>query len=87
MMVVREQESYVRRAAAFVNSTIKSFAKTYNYKDQQDLFAMVALQEATKAIDLEDQKKFRDKDLKKKLEELDDILTKHLESIEESSLK
>ncbi len=85
LAVLREQESFVREAANQINSTIKQYSKTFNYKDHQDLFAMVALQKTTKAIEMEDEKKFREKDLKKKLVELDEILTAHLENWEENS--
>lgn len=81
LAVSREQESLVRKAANLLNSTIKTYSKTFNYKDHQDLFAMVALQKTTLALQLEDEKKFRDKDMKKRLTELDDILTTHLNEV------
>ncbi len=79
LTVSRDQESVVRKAADLINRTIKKYSDTYNYKDQQDLFAMVALQEATKSLNLENEKEFRDKDLIKRLSELEEILTTHLE--------
>jgi len=87
LAVLRSQESIVRKAADQINSTIKQYSKSFNYKDHQDLFAMVALQKTTKALELEGEKKFRERDLKEKLIELDNILTAHLENLENSSLK
>jgi cell division protein ZapA len=78
MAVAREQEEFVRRAAKIVNNTIESYSKAFNYKDHQDLFAMVALQNTTKTVRLEAEKSFRDRALGEKLQELDDILTEHL---------
>lgn len=82
MAVAREQEEYVRKAAKVVNNTIESYSKTFNYKDHQDLFAMVALQNTTKTVRLEAEKSFRDKEMEAKLRELDEILTKHLNNLE-----
>jgi cell division protein ZapA len=83
LAVLRRQESSVRKAANLVNNTIKSYSKTFNYKDHQDLFAMVALQTATKAITLEEEKTYREKEMGNKLKEMDNILTEHLEEINE----
>ena len=82
MAVAREQEEYVRKATKIVNNTIESYSKAFNYKDHQDLFAMVALQNTTKTVRLEAEKSFRDREMESKLKELDDILTKHLNSFE-----
>ena len=79
LSVSRDQESVVRKAADLINRTIKKYSDTYNYKDYQDLFAMVALQEATKSLNLENEKEFREKGMIKKLTELEEILTTHLE--------
>ncbi|RLD90024.1 MAG: hypothetical protein DRJ09_05530 [Bacteroidetes bacterium] len=82
MAVVREQEEYVRKATKLVNNTIESYSKSFNYKDHQDLFAMVALQNTTKTVRLEAEKSFKDKELEVKLRELDDILTEHLSNFD-----
>jgi cell division protein ZapA len=82
MAVAREQEEFVRRAAKIVNNTIESYSKAFNYKDHQDLFAMVALQNTTKTVRLEAEKSFRDREMGEKLKELDDILTEHLNNFE-----
>ncbi len=82
MAVAREQEEYVRKATKIVNNTIESYSKAFNYKDHQDLFAMVALQNTTKTVRLEAEKSFKDKEMESRLRELDEILTLHLDNFE-----
>jgi cell division protein ZapA len=82
MAVAREQEEYVRKATKLVNNTIESYSKAFNYKDHQDLFAMVALQNTTKTVRLEAERSFKDKEMEAKLRELDEILTEHLNNFD-----
>ena len=82
MAVAREQEEFVRKATKIVNNTIESYSKAFNYKDHQDLFAMVALQNTTRTVRLEAEKSFRDMEMETKLQELDDILTQHLNNFD-----
>ncbi len=82
MAVAREQEEYVRRATKLVNNTIESYSKAFNYKDHQDLFAMVALQNTTKTVRLEAERSYKDKEMEVKLRELDEILTEHLNNFD-----
>lgn len=82
MAVAREQEEYIRKATKIVNSTIESYSKAFNYKDYQDLFAMVALQNTTKTVRLEAEKDFRDREMETKLQELDNILSEHLRNFD-----
>jgi len=78
MSVTAEQEEGARKAAQLINDTIKEFAHTFEYKDQQDLLAMVALQNAVGRIELEKEKNFRDKEMEKKLKEIDEVLSVQL---------
>lgn len=80
MSVTAEQEEVARKAAQLINDTIKDFAHSFEYKDQQDLLAMVALQNAVGKIELEKEKNFRDKELEKKLKEIDEVLSAQLSS-------
>jgi len=80
MSVTAEQEEVARKAAQLINDTIKDFAHSFEYKDQQDLLAMVALQNAVVKIELERGKNFRDKELEKKLKEIDEVLNAQLSS-------
>ena len=79
--VARNQESLVRRSAEIVNNAIKKHSKTFNYTDLQDLYVMTALESTVKAQRIINEKGFREKDLTKKLEELDELLEKHLERL------
>lgn len=78
MSVTAEQEESARKAAQVINDTIKEFAHSFEYKDQQDLLAMVALQNAVGKIELEREKNFRDKEMEKKLKEIDEVLSAQL---------
>ena len=48
--VLKDEEGVVRKAAELLNKTIKDYSNSYEYKDQQDLFAMVALQHVANSI-------------------------------------
>lgn len=74
----RSEEELVRRAADDVNRTIKEYSKEYEYKDMQDLYAMVALQHASSSMHIEDEKSFREKKMRNKLLDIDKLLTSHL---------
>ena len=78
MSVVREQEEIVRNAANRVNRAIKDYAHSFEFKDQQDLLAMVALQSTVGSIQLEMEKDFREKEMEKKLVEIDEVLSHHI---------
>ena len=78
LKVNREEEEIVRKAAEKVNKTILEYSEAFEYKDHQDLFAMITLQATAYSIQLEEEKKFRDNELEIKLSELDGILTSHL---------
>lgn len=78
LKVNREEEEIVRKAAEKVNKTILEYSEAFEYKDHQDLFAMITLQATAYSIQLEEEKKFRDDELEIKLSELDGILTSHL---------
>ena len=79
MSVNREEEEIVRRASESLSKTIIEYSKSFEYKDSQDLFAMIALQSVANSIRLEDEKSFRDKELGDKLLEIDTLLVSHIE--------
>ena len=78
LSVAFEEEWIVRKAADDVNQTIKEYSKAFEYKDQQDLFAMVALQHAANSIRLEEEKSFREKKMEKDLIAIDEVLSTHI---------
>ena len=81
LSVKLEEEEVVRKAADFVNQTILEYSKAFEYKDQQDLFAMIALQTSANSIRLEEEKSFRNKDLEIKLSEIDGVLSTYLKEV------
>jgi len=78
ILVDRNEEEAVRNASEEINQAIEIYSKEYEYSDMQDLYAMVALQHASGRMRLENEKSFKEKELKDKLIEIDAILTKHL---------
>lgn len=78
LTIERNDEEDVRDAANKVNNAIRDYSNAFEYKDHQDLFAMMALQFATNSIQLENEKSFRDKELVEKLSDLDGLLNKHI---------
>jgi len=79
LSVEREEEELVRKAVELVNKTIKEYAATFHYKDQQDLFAMTALQHVANSMRLENEKSFKDGEMEKKLSQIDQLLSEHLD--------
>jgi len=78
MRVRREQEEIVRKAADYVEEEIQNFAHTYEHQDQQDILAMIALQNAVGILELEQKKDFREKEMMTKLQEIDEVLSHQL---------
>ncbi len=79
LTINRDEEELVRKASKNVNQTIKEYSKAFEYKDMQDLYAMIALQYASGLMRLENEKSFKDKEMKDKLFEVDTMLTSYLE--------
>lgn len=77
LTIDRKDEEGVREAVNRVNKAIQEYSDAFEYKDHQDLFAMMSLQFATNSIQLEYEKSFRDKHMLEKLSELDGLLEEH----------
>lgn len=78
MSVHRDKEEVVRKAATNVNDTIKEFAHSFEFSDQQDLLAMIALQNAVSTLELKKEKDFTEKVMEKKLIEIDEAISNQL---------
>ncbi len=78
LTISRAEEETVRKAAERVNKTIEKYSKEFEYKDMQDLYAMVSLQYASGLMHIEREKSFKDKEMKDKLIEVDELLSKQL---------
>jgi len=74
----RKQEELVRVAAQTINEHVKKYAENYEFKDKQDLLAMVVLQNTVKSLELEKQLGFQQEQLSDKLDDIDKILSESL---------
>lgn len=74
----REKEELVRAAAKRINENIKRYAENYDFKDKQDLLAMVVLQNTIKAMELDVEVSFQQNQLSGKLNEINEILIESL---------
>ncbi len=73
--IEKHKEALMRQAVKKINDNIKQYAENYDFKDKQDLLAMVVLQNTVKAMELEEQLDFQQKKLSGKLDEIDQVLT------------
>jgi len=83
LKVESEKEERVRKAASAINDQIKSYAQTYAYKDNQDLLAMTAIQLATSEAMLKAELGFKNQEMDHKLQQLDKLLSSHVDGIEQ----
>lgn len=78
MNVERDEEEIVRKAANLINKMVLDFSKSYEFKDQQDLFAMITLQHVANSIRLESNVNFKDIEMESNLSKIDNLLKNHL---------
>lgn len=79
LKVKRNEEEGVRKAAKAIEDHMEKYASYFQFKDKQDLLAMVALQFSTSTLELEDQLRYRDHEMMDKLADIDNVLTEHLD--------
>ncbi|MFA6949093.1 MAG: cell division protein ZapA [Lentimicrobiaceae bacterium] len=79
LKVDRNEEEGLRKAAKVIEEQMEKYATYFQFKDKQDLLAMVALQFSASTIDLEEQVKYRDNEMLEKLTDIDEVLTAHLD--------
>ena len=73
------EEEMVRKAAKYVNESIKAYSENYASRDKQDLLAMVALEIATKL--LEEKRPIDTDEVVKKLSEVSKALTDEIDNL------
>ncbi|HEY9115896.1 MAG TPA: cell division protein ZapA [Bacteroidales bacterium] len=78
MSVERDEEEIVRKAANHINEMVLTYSKSFEYKDQQDLFAMITLQHVANSIRLESNITYKDNEMEKNLSRIDGLLKNHL---------
>ena len=76
--VARADEGKVRKAVSMINEMVKSYARHYTFKDEQDVLAMTALHFATSAVKYESELSYDSQQLGRKLNELNDLLDEQL---------
>jgi cell division protein ZapA len=74
LLVEPGEEEYVRKAGKTIESMLKEYSNAYAYKDKQDLFAMVTLQNTTALMKLQGEKELNLDAVSAKLEAIDEIL-------------
>ena len=75
LTVARTDEEKVRKAATMINERIKSYSAHYAFKDMQDLLSMTALQFATSVVKMDAELSYRNQNLERKLQDLNDLLS------------
>jgi len=75
LSVASTDEEKVRKAGTLINDRVKYYSKHYAYKDAQDLLSMTALQFATSVVKMEGELTYRNQNLERKLQELNNLLS------------
>ncbi len=78
LKIKKEEEEALRLSAKKIETLAKEYAKSFHFNDTQDLIAMVALQLAKDASSLEKQITYRDTEMTKKLEDIDEYLNEKI---------
>lgn len=74
----RNKEEALRNVVSKINESLRKYAENFEFKDKQDLLAMVVLQNAIRNDELEQEVEFQQKQLTGKLEEIDRLLSEKL---------
>jgi len=78
LTIKREEEEVIRKAANKINEKVKNYSANYAFNDKQDLLAMVALEEATVALNNEHKLSDIDNSVVNDLNDIDQMLTENL---------
>lgn len=78
LTISKEDEAFLRQAASLIDSQARQFGKVYGYRDHQDLLAMVALSQITELTKIQENLKFKDKELIDKIKDINTLLEKYL---------
>lgn len=78
MTIDRRNEETFRKAARLIEEKAKAYATAYEYKDKQDLLAMVSLEYVVKLIDKEKGSLSTEKATLEKLKGIDNELNKFI---------
>lgn len=75
MKVKAEEEENVRNAAKEINEKVDNFAKSYAFKDKQDLLAMVALLNKVEVLGAGSMSQEKEQNIVESLKQIDQVLT------------
>ena len=78
LTVQQSEEEGIRKAVKAIDEMVKDYEQNYAVKDKQDLLAMVALQYATKVMEVTDNADLIDKGYTTKLKVLNDLISEVL---------
>ena len=78
LKIKKEEEETLRVSAKKIESLVKEYAKNFHFNDSQDLIAMVALQLSKDSTSLEKQITYRDTEMTKKLNDIDEYLNEKI---------
>jgi cell division protein ZapA (FtsZ GTPase activity inhibitor) len=79
LTIERKEEEIVRKAARLIDEKMKEYAKSYAYKDKQDLLAMAALHFSTETLDKDLNYGLRSGEMEARLSVIDGMLNQALD--------
>ncbi len=74
LTVARDEEEIVRKSVKVIEKRLTEYAKSYAFKDKQDLLSMIALHYTIEALKMEDKEAYYQTELLPKLNEINTIL-------------
>ena len=74
-------EPALRKAAESIDNQARLYAKSYAYKDHQDLISMVALTQVMQLTKILENKQYSANQMETKLTEIDSILTEETKNL------
>jgi cell division protein ZapA (FtsZ GTPase activity inhibitor) len=74
LTIDKNEEEIVRKAARQIEERMREYAKTYAYKDKQDLLAMAALQFTTALLNKDTEKSRSDEGFSARLKVIEEVL-------------
>ena len=80
LTIKKADEEKEIKAAEGLNDRVKSYKKTYDYRDYQDLLSMVCLQLATLNVKYESDAAYKDQYLEQKLDDISVLLSENIDS-------
>lgn len=74
LTVARDEEEIVRKSVKLIEKRFTEYAKSYAFKDRQDLLSMIALHYTIEALKSEEKEEYMQQELLPKLNEINSLL-------------